>query len=452
MTEIPYFSVVIWTKDTNIDYFRDCMESLVQQTHDKWELYVLDENRGGEIAAICKEFFPEDIRMHYRRLKNPKGGAYAYNIGFHFAEGEYVVLVGQHDRISQNALHDISLEIIRSDGELQVLFTDHDEIVGQDRMYPHFKCGYNKELLLRTPYIGEFLTISCDMYKKVGQFNEKLNYAYLYEYLLRCDTKNVKFGHVQSLLYHHRVNESKLVTPEEKKLKTKKYKEHISVVKKYYKQQGLEVLVEPDNRESFWNVTIDGSDYRKHRKDYILIREDGIRTLTRKNVERMYGMLKQDDVAVVGCRFFSRAFTVDNCGYIFDKDGLIFPAFNGHRVFRDSYEGLDIQPRDVAMVDPGYMMIDARVYRGLHGLNPDMLPRDAMLDFCIRARAHGYRTVIEPRVIARYKEKNIESTESSHALLMERNGEIISKGDPLYNSNLPVGLKNFVLPGEEEES
>ena len=40
--EMPGISVVIWLHDTREAYFRDLLESLVSQTYDRWELYVLD--------------------------------------------------------------------------------------------------------------------------------------------------------------------------------------------------------------------------------------------------------------------------------------------------------------------------------------------------------------------------------------------------------------------------
>ena len=95
-------------------------------------------------------------------------------------------------------------------------------------------------------------------------------------------------------------------------------------------------------------------------------------------------------------------------------------------------------------------MIDAKVYRMLRGFDPRLSGRDAMLDFCIRARERGFRTVVVPKCIARYKNKDNISTEESHDFLMEKHGELIEKGDGFYNKNLPVGMENYRLPGMEE--
>jgi len=65
----------------------------------------------------------------------------------------------------------------------------------------------------------------------------------------------------------------------------------------------------------------------------------------------------------------------------------------------------------------------------------------------MRARARGYRTVVVPRCIGKYKEKNLISSEESHDAFMEKHREIIEKGDVFYNKNLPMGLNNYILPG-----
>ena len=53
--EMPGISVVIWLHDTREAYFRDLLESLVSQTYDRWELYVLDQNPSMGFAAMVSE-------------------------------------------------------------------------------------------------------------------------------------------------------------------------------------------------------------------------------------------------------------------------------------------------------------------------------------------------------------------------------------------------------------
>jgi GT2 family glycosyltransferase len=444
-----YFTLVVWTNDTNMDQFKDMLESIDEQEYREFELYILDNNPSNAIEITIKEFFPDIVdKAHYRRLKKKSGGAYAYNIGAHFAEGNYLVYIGQHDRLSAKTLSALNEKISSREDFNSIIYTDSDEIVGLDRMNPHFKSDFNKELLLQTNYIGDFFCLPVNLYKKLGEFNEKAKTAYIYEYYLRAAFKKEGIEHIPSLLYHKRID-TKLKTKEDRAAERFMCKEHMALAVSYLKKTGVICEGRVDANLKKWHIDYDETSFRRFSGDYMFLHDENVKLFTRNNAKRMYAYLKQPDVAVVGCRFINRGFTFDNVGYIFDEEGIAYPAFHGQRVFRDSYEGLASMPRDVAMVDSGCCMIDAKVYRMLRGFDPRLSGRDAMLDFCLRAKARGFRTVVIPKCIARYKNKNNNSTQESHDFLMEKHGELIQQGDGFYNKNLPLGLENYLLPGAE---
>lgn len=447
--ENPKFSLVVWTRDTNEVFFRDFMESVVAQIYDNWELYVIDEGQGDYIRRITAEFFPEDDRVHYRQLKTSKGKAYAYTIGFHFVltdaarRGEnegYLVVADQHDRLNPNTFLAMAE---KAENTPDLIYTDHDELVGTERMNPHFKPEYNKELLLHQNYIGEFVAISYSAARQVGEFQEKLKDAVVYDYLLRLGDKKRKAVRVPSLLYHRRV-----IVPEnykkEKKRREELLAEQMIVASATLRRRGIDAEVEKGADDSYWKVVYFGKDVLNHESEYLILRNPKVRPLTRNNLEKMYGILRQKDVAVVGARFMKQGFAIDNCGYIFDTEGIAYPAFYGQKIYRATYEQLASIPRDISMVDSGYCMIDAKVYRKLGGFDPKLSGRDVMLDFCLRAKEHGFRTVVEPSVIARNTAKENESSQASNQRLMEQWGEVIAQGDPFYNPNLPVGVENYL--------
>ena len=450
--ETSKFAIVVWTGDTQEIFFRDFMESLVAQTYDNWELYVMDEGQGEAVGTIASEFFPEDHRIHYRKLKTNKGKAYAFNIGFHFVfvndarqggEGEsrYLLVVDQHDRLSPNAL---ALMADHAEKGPDIIYTDHDELVGVDRMHPHFKPQLNKELLLRRNYIGDSFAVSVPAARSLGDFQEKLTGAVVYDYLLRAVGRGMTFERVPSLVYHHRILTVEN-RKEYKKWQERNRREHMLVAEAYLRRSGLTAKVEAGTEMDSWRVNLDGSDAYAHPRDYILLRSEGVRPLTRHNVEKMYGLLRQKDVAVVGARFIKSGFVVDNCGYIYDSEGGIYPAFYNQKLFQDGYEQMGRLTRDVSMVDTAYCMIDAKVYRKLGGFDPKLSGRDVMLDFCMRVRKAGLRVVVEPAVVARSSVRNMESSQQSRELMQERWGDVFEKGDPMYNPNMNTGLANFQL-------
>lgn len=446
---MPKFSLIIDANNTTIQFFRDLLESVADQINTDWQLVVLDSNDMAPLKRISEEFFPSDYRLIYRNLKNYQGTAYAYNIGTRLATGEYLLFVGQHDRLSPNTLLEIDKIIEGKNPENTLIYSDHDELVEMDRMNPHFKNGFNKELLLHTQYIGEFFCVGAAAHRKIGNFAEILKSAFVYDYFLRAMSAKLQFLHVPSLIYHRRVTRVDNKKEQQKKLR-KKYLEHVSVIKAHFLRTGVKAEIIEDKRMIKWDIKYDTSDYHKNSRNIMLLKSPDVRVITRKSVERLYGYIKQPDVAVAGVRFISGPFTIDNCGYIYNNIGDIQPAFYGQKMYLNGYENMDVIPHDVSSVDDGYCLINQKVYNGLGGMNALLPPREAMLDFCIRARAAGYRTVIEPAIMARHKAKVIASSQESYELFMNRNRDTIALGDPYYNENLPFGLSNYVLPYMEE--
>ncbi len=443
------FSFLVWAKDTNEYFFRDLMESIVAQRYFQWELYVMDETGASNVERIVEEFFPGDARVHHRRIKNDRGQGYAYNVGLHFILQEakrirgkgYIMFMNQHDRLSASTLEFLA-DAIDEGGD--VIYTDEDCLVNGDRMYPQFKPCLNVELLRHRNYIGDFFAISYDAVRTVGQIQEKLHFSWAYDYLLRALEADLSFVRVPQLLYHRRLIPLANKSLERRLLKADKA-EHMVALQAHLSRIGLEASVEPGSDPTSWNVIYDGRGAITHQKEYLLLRNKGAKPVGRHSIERMYGYIKQKDVAVVGGCFYKSAFMVENCGYIFDDIGVSYPAFYEHKTYQGSYMNLASIPRDVSAVDAGYCMIDAKVYRKLGGFTKGLSGRDVMLDFCLRAREAGFRTVVVPQVSVFRPSPQPESTQSSSQLLLNKWEGTFIQGDPYYSPNLPLSLNNYKL-------
>ncbi|MCR4675067.1 MAG: glycosyltransferase, partial [Lachnospiraceae bacterium] len=224
------FTILIRTYGTNLSYYRDCLESLDALSFDNWELIILDENFSQDVQWLTEEMFPDESRVVYRKLKNKHGFAYAYNIGVHFASGDYIVLLGQHDRLSGNTLDALN----KKTKDYEIIYSDHDELIDSNRMHPHFKPDYNEELLRHRPYIGNFLCFRKNLCMKIGEFHEKLEYYSVYDFLFRAVESKVSVGHIPNLLHHERVIDE--IIPKERK--EKMLREYSTVVLAHLKRKG----------------------------------------------------------------------------------------------------------------------------------------------------------------------------------------------------------------------
>lgn len=483
--EMPSFSLIVVCSNTKEVFFKDCLESVIAQKYDKWEMYIIDDDVSGRVEKITKEFFPRDTRVHYRKIKNHKGKAYALNIGFHFAEGDYVIPLNSHDRLDAQFMVSIADAIV-SNNDIDVVYSDHSDLEGIDITNIHIKQDLNVELLLRTNYIGNVVAIRRGAIKNVGLVREALEEAYIYEYLLRCVEKKLKFFHISKFLYYKRITfdssyerlleQSDLGSTNEQesdglkgiiksifsdsnvKPKSKNnrvyddlvYKEEMASANAYLIRNNIKAEIKSVPSGKYWKIIYDGSDVYKHSKDYIMIKDRDVKVSDKHFLEKLYGYIKQKDIAVVGARFAKPFWMVENSGYIYSDEGEIYPAFYNTKLRDGGYENIQLIPREIGMVDGAFCMISKKAYRSLGGFDSSLSGRDIMLDFCIRARAKGYRVVIDPSIVVRKRELSNVSEEKSHNILLEKVGDEIKKGDKYYSKNFVMGLNNHVI--EEAEN
>ncbi|MBO6214489.1 MAG: glycosyltransferase [Lachnospiraceae bacterium] len=440
----PLISVIIWTYGTSHVFFKECMDSLAAQNYGSYEILIMDENEDDGIAVMLREFIAQDKRIRYRKLGHGTGMAYALNTGIHHSKGDLIFIMGQHDRLDERMLT-LLAEAYNADPMCDVIYTDHDELQGLNRTNPHFKPDFSPELLRHINYIGDFVALRRESIKSLGTFRETLTAAGVYEFLLRTVEKKAVTLHIPKLLYHLRITSNGVGSSEIKKAEKKAYREYMTVAEAHIRRMGLTANVEADKKLRFWKIDYDGSDYRNHHKEYILIREDGVKVISHDAAARMFGILRQPDVGIVGGKVLKRGFRIDNCGYIFDRGGIAYPACHNLGSNAEGYDYRCVIPREVSMVDPGYCMIDARFYRRAGGFDPALTGRDLMLDLCMKARRAGLRVIYDPFTLVKRGDTGEVSSKDSNELLMRRWGDVIDEGDPYYNKNLPTGLENYFL-------
>ena len=271
-------------------------------------------------------------------------------------------------------------------------------------------------------------------------------YPGFYDFLLRAVEHQWKICHIPRLLYHLRVSGDDVIeTREMFEMQQKAYREYLTVVEAHLKRMNLNAKIHKDRKMRYWRVTMDGSDFRNHRKEYMLVKDAKTKVHNKRAMDILYGYLRQPDVGVVGVRFVKPGFTIDNCGYIFDSQGIAYPACYNQSVFSEGYDYRMVLPQDVSMVDADYCLIDERVYRGVGGFDPQLTGRDIMLDFCLKVRRAKHRVVFVPMVTARKAEPRTISNQASNEYLLSKWGNVMAAGDPYYNRNLPLGLENYFL-------
>lgn len=84
-------------------YLERCVESIINQTFEDFELILIDDGSPDRCGAICDEYAAEDERIKVIHQKN-QGVSVARNAGLDVATGDYICFVDSDDWIELDCL------------------------------------------------------------------------------------------------------------------------------------------------------------------------------------------------------------------------------------------------------------------------------------------------------------------------------------------------------------
>ena len=87
-------------------YLTDCLDSIVNQTFQDWEVIMVNDGSSDRSAEICKKYREKDKRFYLLEQCN-KGVSAARNSGIELCKGEYVFFMDADDTILDNTLSDL---------------------------------------------------------------------------------------------------------------------------------------------------------------------------------------------------------------------------------------------------------------------------------------------------------------------------------------------------------
>lgn len=94
-------------------YISRCVESILSQSFQDWELILVDDGSSDTSGFICNDYASNDIRIHSYHKKNG-GVSTARNFGLDNAKGDYVTFIDSDDTFMPNALEQM-LKRMRED-------------------------------------------------------------------------------------------------------------------------------------------------------------------------------------------------------------------------------------------------------------------------------------------------------------------------------------------------
>lgn len=207
----PLISIIVPVYNTPIEYLKDMIQSVKNQSYGNWELILVDDassNNGvkHEIRKIAKN----NMKIKPFFLKTNRHIAGATNYGIQKASGEYIGLLDHDDMLHKDTLLSVVNKINELPG-VKFIYTDEIKIDEKGRRYqPFFKPDWNVDFLRSINYITHFAIMQREFLIELGGEDSEYNGTQDWELFLRATRtlKSSQIAHIPKMLYYWRVHEN----------------------------------------------------------------------------------------------------------------------------------------------------------------------------------------------------------------------------------------------------
>lgn len=206
------FSIVCPVPEPTYELLADCVESVLAQTHEHWELLLVD---GGSTSSATRDMLVSiagrDRRIRVISSVERGGIAAVTSAGVDAARGEYVVFLSQTDRIAATALEWVATCCPEAD----LVYTDEDRVNPDGSQWrPFFKPSWSPRLLLSLDYADHLTCFRRSKIKEVGGIVPGTDGVEVHDLLLRLSEQDVAVAHVPILACHRYSLDEDLVSNE----------------------------------------------------------------------------------------------------------------------------------------------------------------------------------------------------------------------------------------------
>lgn len=201
------FSILVPLYNTPEKFLREMIDSVCQQTYEKWELCLADGSDADHayVGQICRELSAKDKRIKYKKLEKNLGISENTNACLKMATGEYIALFDHDDLLHPCALYENMKVICEQDADY--IYTDEVTFHGDsiDNMATmHFKPDFSPDNLLANNYICHFSVFDRKLLEQTELFRSAYDGSQDHDMILRLTGKAKKVCHIPKVLYYWR--------------------------------------------------------------------------------------------------------------------------------------------------------------------------------------------------------------------------------------------------------
>jgi GT2 family glycosyltransferase len=239
----PKVSIVTPVFNPNQYDLTQCIQSVLDQIYDNWELCLAD---GGSnkphVRKVLEKFSKADPRIKFVSLPENRGIVGNSNEGLKLANGEFVGFLDHDDMLAPFALYEV-VKSLNSNPATDFFFSDEDKITpkGKYRYDPYFKPDWSPDMLLSYNYACHFVVVRKKIIDEIGGFREGFDGSQDYDLILRITKKTSNIKRIPKILYHWRAAQTSVAS--DPKAKPYAYLAAKKAIKEYSEWRGYNVEV-----------------------------------------------------------------------------------------------------------------------------------------------------------------------------------------------------------------
>ncbi|MDO3680297.1 glycosyltransferase family 2 protein [Paenibacillus ehimensis] len=213
----PLISIIIPVYNVNKIYLEECINSVLNQYYEDWELCIADDNSTyPHIKEVLEFYRAKDKRIKIIYREENGHISQCTNSALELATGEYTALLDNDDVLPPFALYEI-VKTINSFPNADLIYSNEDKLLEGKRVFPFFKKKWDNQLIMAINYVCHLAVFRTAILKKIGGFRKGFEGAQDWDLVLRFTEVTSNIIHVPKILYHWRMSDSSTSVNQDRK-------------------------------------------------------------------------------------------------------------------------------------------------------------------------------------------------------------------------------------------
>lgn len=201
----PLFSFVVPVYNVLSNQLEECIESILNQTYDNFELVLVDDKSTWDSVPEVLNRYKNNPKITVIYREENGHISRSTNTGIEAAKGEYIVFADCDDVVAPNAVYEFT-KAVNKDRTIDFIYSDEDKLSddGKERTFPFFKPDWSPDTLMSLMYTSHISAYRTSLVRELGGLRVGFEGSQDYDLTLRFTEKTQHVAHIPKVLYHWR--------------------------------------------------------------------------------------------------------------------------------------------------------------------------------------------------------------------------------------------------------